>query len=205
MSKKWLEWAKELQMLSQSALAYCKDPYDIERFERIRQISVEIMHDHTDLSMEKVKDLFAGDEGYQTPKVDIRAAIIKDDKILMAREILDGKWSLPGGWADPGYSVYDNVIKESLEEAGAVVKPFKVIAILDRHKHVQDDYPFTIYKIFVACEYIEGRHVENIETSDADFFSLDKLPDLSVNRNSYDQIKMCFEAFVDENHQTICD
>lgn len=205
MKKKWLEWAKELQMLSQGALAYCKDPYDIERFERIREISVEIMSSYTDIPVEKMRDLFAGETGYQTPKVDIRASIIKDNKILLVKEKLDGKWSLPGGWADIGLSVNENIIKESLEEAGAVVKPRRVIGIIDRNTHIKDDYPFTVYKIFVACDFIEGKHVDNIETSESGFFPLDGLPELSVTRNTYDQINMCFEAHDDPNHQIICD
>ncbi len=205
MEKKWLEWAKELQMLSQSALEYCKDPYDIERFERIREISVEIMSNYTDIPVEKMTELFAGETGYQTPKVDIRAVIIKDNKILMVREILDGKWSLPGGWADIGLSVYDNIIKESFEEAGAVVKPNRVIAILDRNKHVKDDYPFTIYKIFVMCDYITGQHIENIETSACDFYPLDALPELSLSRNTKAHIEMCFDAYNNPNHHVVCD
>jgi len=205
MSKKWLEWAKELQMLSQGALAYCKDPYDRERFERIREISVEIMSEHTDIPIEKMRSLFANETGYQTPKVDIRASIIKNNKILLVKEKLDGRWSMPGGWADIGLSVYDNIIKESIEEAGAVVTPNKVIAILDRNKHVTDDYPFTIYKIFVDCNFIKGEHMDNIETSESGFFSLDNLPDLSVTRNTYEQIKMCFDASNNEYHKVICD
>jgi len=205
MSKRWLEWAKELQMLSQGALAYCKDPYDRERFERIREISVEIMSEHTDIPIEKMRRLFANETGYQTPKVDIRASIIKNNKILLVKEKLDGRWSMPGGWADIGLSVYDNIIKESIEEAGAVVTPNKVIAILDRNKHVTDDYPFTIYKIFVDCNFIKGEHMDNIETSESGFFSLDNLPDLSVTRNTYEQIKMCFDASNNEYHKVICD
>lgn len=205
MKKNWLEWAKELQMLSQSALAYCKDPYDIERFERIREISVEIMSSYTDIPVEKMRDLFAGETGYQTPKVDIRASIIEDNKILLVKEKLDGRWSLPGGWADVGLSVNENIIKESLEEAGAVVKPNRVIGIIDRNTHIKDDYPFTVYKIFVDCDFIEGKHVDNIETSESGFFPLDELPELSVTRNTYDQIKMCFEAHHNPNHQIICD
>ena len=205
MSKKWLEWAKELQMLSQGALAYCKDPYDRERFERIREISVEIMSEHTDIPIEKMRSLFANEAGYQTPKIDIRASIIKNNKILLVKEKLDGRWSMPGGWADIGLSVYDNIIKESIEEAGAVVTPNKVIAILDRNKHVTDDYPFTIYKIFVDCDFIKGEHMENIETSESGFFSLDDLPELSVTRNTYEQIKMCFDASNNEYHKVICD
>lgn len=205
MEKKWLEWAKELQTLSQCGLAYSKDKFDIERFERIRSISVEIMSSYTDIEIDKMTHLFAGDEGYHTPKVDIRAAIFKDNKILLVKEILDGKWSLPGGWADVGYTVFENIKKESKEEAGVEVKPRKVIAILDRNKVIQDNFPYTVYKIFVECEYLFGEYEENIETSESGFFTLDALPELSHSRNTIEQITMCFKAKDDINHVVICD
>jgi len=205
MEKKWLEWAKELQTLSQCGLAYSKDKFDIERFERIRSISVEIMSTYTDIDIKKMTDLFAGDEGYHTPKVDIRAAIFKDNKILLVKEILDGKWSLPGGWADVGHTVFENIIKESKEEAGVDVKPVKVIAILDRNKVIHDDFPYTVYKIFVESEYLSGEYEENIETSESGFFALEELPELSHSRNTIEQITMCFKAKDDTNHVVICD
>lgn len=205
MEKKWLEWAKELQMLSQSALAYCKDPFDIERFKRIRQISVEIMSSYTQIPIEKMTHLFAGESGYQTPKVDIRASIIKDNKILLVKETIDGCWSLPGGWADIGLTVFENIIKEAYEEAGAVVEPNRVIAILDRNTHLNDHYPFSVYKIFVDCTYLTGGHIDNIETSESQFFAKDALPELSVGRNTKAQILMCFEAHNTSKHQVICD
>lgn len=205
MSEKWLEWAKELQNLSQCALEYCTDKFDAERFERIRSISVEMMSEITDISVEKMIDLFAGDEGYQTPKVDIRAAIIKDNKILLIRERSDGKWALPGGWADTGYTVYENIKKESKEEAGVEVKPIKVVAILDRNTALKDDYPYTVYKIFVACEYVSGEFVENIETSESQYFDVNELPELSEYRTTIEQVQMCFDAYQNPNHDVVCD
>ena len=112
--EKWLKWAVELQSLSQSALAYCKDPFDIERFHRIREISAEILAQHTDLPLEKVKDLFCGETGYQTPKLDCRAAVVQEGKILLVQEN-SGLWALPGGWMDVGLSVSENTIKEAKE------------------------------------------------------------------------------------------
>ena len=115
--EKWLEWAIELQSLAQAGLTYGKDIYDKERYERIREISAEIVSNYTDMSIEKVKDLFCNEVGYQTPKLDTRAAIFEDGKILLVREN-NGKWSLPGGWVDVNVSVKENTIKEVKEESG---------------------------------------------------------------------------------------
>lgn len=202
---RWLDWAKELQAVAQAGLEYSKDQYDIERFLRIREISLEIVETYTDIDVKVLKDLFANESGYQTPKVDVRGAIFKENRILMVREAMDQKWSLPGGWADIELSVYENVVKEAREEAGAVVAPKRLIAVLDRRKHNTEPCPYSIYKIFVECDYIEGCYQMNIETSEADFFDLDQLPELSLTRNTYEQIKMCFEAHQKAFLETIFD
>src|SRR5690554_3951423 len=116
---KWLQYAKRLQAIAQAGLEYSKDKYDIERFQEIRNISIDIMENYTDLETEKIRDFFASEKGYQTPKIDARAAIFKNDEILLVKEKIDGLWSMPGGWADIGLSLRENIIKESLEEAGA--------------------------------------------------------------------------------------
>ncbi|QUH31704.1 NUDIX hydrolase [Vallitalea guaymasensis] len=194
MEKQWLQWAKELQAISQSGLAYSKNEFDIERFQRIREISVEIMSEYTQISNTKIRSLFANETGYQTPKIDVRAVIFNNNKILMVKEKKDNKWSLPGGYADIDLSVSENAKKESMEEAGAVVSPKRIIAVLDRNKYVDDDYPYSIYKIFVECDYIEGEYINNIETCEAEFFDSDNLPQLSLGRNTKEQIEMCFKA-----------
>lgn len=194
MRVKWLEWAMKLQSIAQAGLTYGENRYDLERYEQIRTISVEILREFTGVDEEKIRDLFASETGYQTPKVDIRASVFKDDRILMVREKADGAWSLPGGWADVNTSIRESVVRECLEEAGARVIPKRIIAIHLADRHYDFPYPCSIYKIFVESELIENHFTDNTETLEAGFFSLDSLPSLSTERNTKEQIKLCFEA-----------
>ena len=193
----WKKWAQELQFLAQCSLAYSKDKFDRERSERIREIACEMLSYKYDLPIEKIKMDFASEIGYQTPKVETRAAIIKDNKILLVKEQLDGKWALPGGYQDVNVSVRENVIKEASEEAGAVVQPLKVVAVLDYNRHHHVNFPLGMVKIFVLCEYINHSFNENTETLGAEFYSLDDLPELSLTRTTKKQLEMCFECYKD--------
>ena len=202
----WKQWAQELQFLAQCSLAYSKDKFDRERSERIREIACEMLSFKYDLPLEKIKMDFAGEIGYQTPKVETRAAVIKDNKILLVKEQFDGKWALPGGYQDVNMSSRENVIKESSEEAGAVVNPIKVVAVLDYNRHHHVNFPYGMVKIFVLCEYIMHSFNENTETLGADFFSLDDLPELSITRTTKKQLEMCFECYKNpQNWDTIFD
>ena len=202
----WKKWAQELQFLAQCSLAYSKDKFDRERSKRIRDIACEMLSYKYDLPIEKIKMDFASEIGYQTPKVETRAAIIKDDKILLVKEQLDGKWALPGGYQDVNVSIRENVIKEASEEAGAVVQPLKVVAVLDYNRHHHVNFPLGMVKIFVLCEYINHSFNENTETLGAEFYSLDDLPELSLTRTTKKQLEMCFECYKDpENWDTIFD
>lgn len=202
----WKKWAQELQFLAQCSLAYSKDKFDRERSERIRDIACEMLSYKYDLPIEKIKMDFASEIGYQTPKVETRAAIIKDDKILLVKEQLDGKWALPGGYQDVNVSIRENVIKEASEEAGAVVQPLKVVAVLDYNRHHHVNFPLGMVKIFVLCEYINHSFNENTETLGAEFYSLDDLPELSLTRTTKKQLEMCFECYKDpQNWDTIFD
>ena len=133
-SPQWLKWAVELQALAQAGLYYGHDKYDFERYERVREIAAEMAAERTDLPLEKVKELFCNETGYQTPKLDTRAAIFQGEKILLVQEN-DLRWSLPGGWADVDISVGENTVKEVREEAGLEAATRLVIAIQDRNKH----------------------------------------------------------------------
>lgn len=190
--RKWLDIAKKLQSIAQAGLEYSKDKYDLERFEEIRKVSIDIMECYTDIEREKIKNLFAGETGYQTPKIDIRAAVFHENKILMVKEKLDNRWSLPGGWADIDLSLKENLIKEAMEEAGAKIIPERILAVYDRNRNTNILFPHSVYKIFVQCKYLENKFVENIETEETGFFSVDQLPELSETRNTASQIKMCF-------------
>ena len=202
----WKKWAQELQFLSQCSLAYSKDKFDRERSERIREIACEMLSYKYDIPIEKVKLDFAGELGYQTPKVETRAAVIKDNKILLVKEQFDGKWALPGGYQDVNMSIKENAIKEASEEAGAVVNPVKIIAVLDYNRHHHINFPFGMVKVFVLCEYVSHSFVENTETLGAEFYSLDELPELSTTRTTKKQLEMCFDCYNNiENWETIFD
>ena len=192
--RQWLHWAVELQSLAQTGLTYGRDMYDRERYARIREIAAEIMAHRTEIPLETVKDLFCNEIGYQTPKLDTRAAIFQDGKILLVREN-NGRWSLPGGWCDVDRSIGENTVKEVKEEAGLDVLPEKIIAIQDRAKHNRPLYAYGVCKVFVQCAVIGGQFQKNIETTESRFFPVDALPELSTEKNTEEQIKLCFDAY----------
>lgn len=194
----WLDWAIELQSLAQAGLAYGKDPYDRERYERIRTIAAEMVAQQTELPVETVKGLFCNETGYQTPKLDTRAAIVQDGKILLVREN-NGTWSLPGGWVDVNLSIRENTIKEVREEAGLEVTADRLIAVQDRNKHNRPVYAYGICKIFVLCTVLGGQFEANLETTESRYFAMDELPELAEEKNTREQIQMCLDCAADEH------
>lgn len=200
----WLKWAVELQAIAQAGLFYGKDCFDKERYERIREISAEMLSCKTGLSMEKVKDLFCSDIGYQTPKIDTRAAIFQNGKILLVHEA-NGSWALPGGWCDVDLSVAENTVKEVKEESGLDVIVKRVIAVQDREKHNLPIYAYKVCKIFLECEAIGGEFIPNSETTGFSYFGLDGLPKLAAEKNTREQIEMCFHAMQSKTWQALFD
>ena len=195
----WLEWAKELQFIAQAGLTYSKNTFDRERFQRVREISAEIMSLMSDIPQETIKGLFCNETGFQTPKLDTRAAIFDDEgRILLVKEN-NGTWSLPGGWVDVMQSVKSNTIKEVREEAGLDVETIRLIAVQDRNKHNTPPYAYNICKVFVLCKAIGGSFQANAETVESRYFALDELPLLAEEKNNREQIEMCFKANADEN------
>lgn len=200
----WINWAVELQSLAQAGLFYGKDIFDKERYARIREISAEMLAHLSQIPVETVTGLFCNEFGYQTPKIDTRAAIFREGKILLVKE-QDGRWSLPGGWCDVNLSVGENTCKEVKEEAGLDVEPEKVIAVQDRARHNHPRYAYGICKIFVQCRLMGGEFSENPETIETRYFALEELPELAGEKNTAEQIKMCFHAYRDENWKTLLD
>lgn len=193
-SQQWLDWAKELQAIAQNGLTYTKDKFDKERFERLREISAEIMSAYSGLAIEKVQGLFCSESGYQTPKLDTRAAIFQNDKILLVREN-NGTWALPGGWVDYNQSIKSNTEKEVLEEAGLQVRAVRIIALQDRNLHNLPPYAYGVCKVFVECEAISGGFCSNIETIASGYFGIADLPEnMAAEKCTAEQVKMCFAA-----------
>lgn len=199
MNDTWIDFAIRIQSIAQAGLQYGKDEYDKERYEELRKISAEMISVKTDISVDKVYDLFCNEIGYQTPKIDTRAAIFVDDKILLVHEN-NGTWSLPGGWCDVDQSIASNTEKEVKEETGFNVRSEKIIAVQDWRKHNVTNYAYGVIKIFVQCKYESGKFIDNIETTEIAFFNKNSLPNnLATEKCSKEQILMCFESY--NNHQ----
>ena len=193
---RWLLWAREMQALAQTGLALTRDPYDRERYQRLRGLAARIMTEHRGQDVQPIEALFAGDIGYATPKLDVRGAVFRDSRLLLVRETADGdRWTLPGGWADVNESPFESVVKEVREEFGFDVRVAKLAAVWDRarHPHVPS-YTFHIWKLFFVCEIIGGEARGGLETSAVEFFAEDELPrDLSISRVLLPQLRRMFE------------
>ena len=189
---KWLEIAQSLQSIAQAGLTYTENKYDIERYEQIMQLSKDIIADFTGLTMDKLHDIFNLEVGYLTPKVDVRAVIFREDKILLVKETIDGKWSLPGGWADVGFTPSEVIVKEVKEESGLEASTVKLLAVFDKKCHPHPPELYYVYKMFFLCQENGGELKSGIETSAVNFFGINELPELSTNRNTKSQIEQMF-------------
>lgn len=203
-SERWLEWAVELQAIAQAGLHYGRDCFDRERYQRVREIAAEMLCHKGEMTPEKVRELFCCESGYQTPKLDTRAAIFRGDKILLVQE-RDGRWALPGGWVDAGLSVGENAVKEVREEAGLEARAEGITAVQDREKHNPQVYAWKICKVFVLCTELGGAFAENDETIASGFFPLEALPPLAEEKTTREQVAICFEANRAERWVTVFD
>lgn len=198
MSDQWLHWAQRLQALAQSGLAFSPNAFDRERYEQIQAIAAEMLAAGSGGEVERIQGLLGAEEGYATPKIDVRGVVFHEERLLLVREKLDGgRWTLPGGFADVGEAPALATEREIEEEAGYSARAVKLLAVYDRNKHGHPPYIFHIYKLFIRCELIsEEQHlVANVETEESGWFreaELDGL-ELSVGRVTLKQLKHFFE------------
>ncbi|GAB4562746.1 MAG: NUDIX hydrolase [Anaerolineae bacterium] len=189
----WLDWAQKLLAIAQTGLHFTRNPYEVERFEAVKAIAEEMIAQAASVDVGHVRELFAQESGYVTPKVDVRGAVFRDGQVLLVRERSDGGWTLPGGWADVGDSPSDAVEREILEESGYRARAVRLLALYDRRKHDHPPHPFHIYKVFFLCELEGGAPVHSDETDGVGFFSLDDLPPLSTARVTAAQLRRLYE------------
>jgi len=197
--EKWLELAQRLQSIAQSGLFYSNNEFEIERYKLVMEIAEEMISMKTGFEKDEIDKLFIRETGHSTPKVDVRGVVFKDNKILLVKEKVDGKWTVPGGWADVGSSPSENAEREVFEESGYRVKAKKVLAVYDRNKQGHTPFIFHLYKIFFLCEIIGGESKTSFETDDVGFFGLDELPELSTGRVTRKQIERFFEHYKNPN------
>lgn len=193
----WLEWAQKLQAIAQNGLTYNQNPFDRERYQQVRQIAAEIISTYSHIEASYILDLFNGEVGYATPKVDVRAAVFDSDKILLVKEKEDGYWTLPGGWVDVGESPSDAIVREVYEESGYQTQVVKLLAVYDRN-HARHGHPpmaHHVYKLFFQCELTGGMPKASIETEEIGFFREQEIPNLSLTRVVPSQITRLFEYY----------
>lgn len=206
MSSTILNYAKRLRSIAHLGLTYANNEYDTDRYRELEQISLEMMNMATGLPSDQLAGYFSAAKEYITPKVDIRAVIFDHkNEILLVKEKADGKWSLPGGWADIGQSPTEAAVKEALEETGFNVKPIKLLAVLDKRCHPHPPQLDYVYKIFIQCEITSGEYNQAFDILDMGFFKQDDLPELSEDRVLAGQIDLMFEYLKDPEKQALID
>ena len=181
---RWLDWAREIQALSQTGLTYSDNPFDTQRYGRLAELAAEIVHSRTGFATESILQDFRSQPGYATPKVDVRGAALREDKILLVQEGVDERWCMPGGWADVGDTPSEMVVREVWEESGFQVVPTKVVGIYDANRSGRPIEFYHAYKIVFLCEITGGEPRPSEETLDVGFFSFDELPPLSSSRTN---------------------
>ncbi len=189
----WISIAQRIQAISQTGLTYARDPYDIERYSELNAIAAKMIAGPEPENIRLAAQLFAGESGYATPKVDVRAAVFRDNRLLLVREFEDGLWTLPGGWAEIGQSAAESVEREVREESGYIVKAVELLACWDRNKHPHPAIPFHAYKLVFLCELLGGDPRTSVETTEVGFFEEDQIPALSLTRTLPEQVRFLFE------------
>ena len=186
----WLAWARKLDALAQSGLTFAQTEFDVERFRQIRHIATEILAAHTTLSGTDYLETLELQQGYATPKIDVRGAVIRDGKILLVREKADGNWCMPGGWADVGEAPSESVTREIREESGFETIVKKIIGVFDANRGGRPMELYHAFKIVFLCEITGGEARPSYETLDVNFFDFDHLPELSQNRTHPRHLKV---------------
>jgi len=189
---RWLRLAREISAMAQTGLAFTKDPYDRLRYERLRELSAEMLAQGSAADYERILESLRGETGYATPKVDVRGAAFRDGRVLLVREITDGKWTLPGGWADVNQTAAQCVVREIAEESGFEARALKLAAVHDYQTRNHPHHKDSIYKLLFICEIVGGEARTSNETSEVGFFARHDLPPLSVGRSTAAQIELMF-------------
>lgn len=204
-SDTWITIAQRIQAIAQTGLTYATGPYDRERYSELAGIAAHMIAGPEPQRVALAARLFAIETDYATPKVDVRAAVFQNGRILLVRELEDGCWTFPGGWAEVGQSVAESVEREVREESGYLVKAVKLLACWDRDKHPHPAIPFHAYKLLFRCELVGGSPSASSETTEVGFFAQDRIPPLSTTRTLPEQISFAFASLSDPDAPTVFD
>lgn len=197
---------KKLKNIADLGLLYAKDEYDLERYTELHAISLNMMSRLTNTPLSKMTNFYAPITDYPTPKVDVRALVLNsENQILLVQERSDGRWSLPGGWADIGLTAREVAAKEVLEETGLTVSPTRLLAVFDKKCHPHPPQAYYVYKFVILCPYISGNLQSAHDILDAQYFDINNLPPLSENRILKSQIELVFQKVLSSDLETYFD
>jgi ADP-ribose pyrophosphatase YjhB (NUDIX family) len=198
----WLRWTKRLQAIAQDGLTYSNDDYDLGRYEQLRDLAAEMLAAHSTGTLEEARYLLVLESGPATPKVDVRAAVFENDRILLVKEPDEPGWAVPGGWADVGESPSEAAARETLEESGYSVRPVRLLAAYDRERHGHPPMAYHVYKLVYLCELLAEERLTDVDAHGARFFGEQEIPDLSVTRITRAQISRFFAQHRDPSIPT---
>jgi ADP-ribose pyrophosphatase YjhB (NUDIX family) len=197
-----LEWARKVQAIAQNGLAFTRDPFDRERYTQLAELVAELLSRELEIPLGAARELWAGEHGYATPKVDVRGGVFRDERVLLVRERADGRWTLPGGWVDVNDAPSEAVAREILEESGYRARAVKLAALVDKNRHPHPAGVHHIYKLFFVCELLGGDPATSRETDAVDFFPVQALPPLSTGRVLASQIERLYQHWLDPSLPT---
>lgn len=181
---RWLHWARRIQAIAQTGMHHTQGYYDHKNYEELADIAAEMLENGAGLPKDDALRLFLAQPGYATVKVDVRAAVVREGRVLLVQERMDRKWCMPGGWADVGESPATAVAREVREESGLLVRPTKVLGVWDANRAGRPMEFFHAFKVVMLCDLLGGELSGSDETLMADFFDFDALPELSPNRTN---------------------
>jgi ADP-ribose pyrophosphatase YjhB (NUDIX family) len=197
-----LNFARKVQAIAQNGLTFTQDIYDRERFQQLQELAASLVAAELAIPLGQAKSFWKGDDGYATPKVDVRGAIFDRDKVLLVRERSDGGWTMPGGWVDVNDAPSEAVVREVFEESGYRAKAVKLAALVDRMRHPHPPSVHHIYKLFFLCEITGGTPTTSDETDGVDFFPINALPQLSTGRTLASQVLRMHEHWLNRDLPT---
>jgi ADP-ribose pyrophosphatase YjhB (NUDIX family) len=188
----WLTWSRELHSIAQAGLTYAQNDFDVQRYRRLREITADLTAALADGAPEPVRMQVTGEVGYLTPKLDVRAAVVDGDRMLLVQEVADGRWALPGGWADVNEGLVAGAVREVREESGYVVEAVRLLGIYDKRFWGAPPSPQYTLTAVVACRLVGGTATTSTETTDVGWFRRDELPPLSTGRTPPELLARAF-------------
>ncbi|QIV95496.1 8-oxo-dGTP diphosphatase [Allofrancisella inopinata] len=192
MKDKIFEFIKKVQAISHTGVTYSKCPYALDNYHELLDLSTKMLHEYINSDVQPYniyRDIY-----YPTPQPGVRVVIFENNKLLMAQDVdTPGEWTIPGGWCDIDLSPVETCIKEVKEETGFDIKVTKLLALMDRNKHIQSEI-YNVYSIVFLAEIIGGENNPNFEVNEVKFFDMDNLPKLS-NKVTKKELDIILQAY----------